>query len=191
MLQRVWPVRQFELPKPVLSSDATVYRSAPVTASEIEAGVGLLAKRAQPTLADAYAHDTFSTHTMTQVNVTHAAGLLGKGIKIGVIDSGVDYTNSILGGCFGPGCHVSFGYDLVGDAYSGSNTPVPGGAKGPFTDCNEHGTSLFRLDDADEQARMSLASLVRSRTRTASRASLPRPRLECIAYVRSRRFPPR
>lgn len=33
----------------------------------------------------------------------------------------------------------SFGYDLVGDAYNGENTPVPGGEKGPFTDCNEHG----------------------------------------------------
>lgn len=39
--------------------------------------------------------------------------------------AGVDYLNPILGGCFGPGCHVSFGYDLVGDAYNGNNSPAP------------------------------------------------------------------
>jgi hypothetical protein len=30
-----------------------------------------------------------------------------------------------LGGGFGPGFKVVKGYDLVGDAYTGSNTPVP------------------------------------------------------------------
>jgi subtilisin family serine protease len=38
--------------------------------------------------------------------------LTGRGIKIAVIDSGVDYTHSDLGGCFGPGCKVEGGYDF-------------------------------------------------------------------------------
>lgn len=42
-----------------------------------------------------------------------------------MLDDGVDYTNPILGGCFGSGCHISFGYDFVGDAFTGENTPVP------------------------------------------------------------------
>lgn len=33
--------------------------------------------------------------------------------------------NPALGGGFGPGHKVIKGYDLVGDAYTGSNTPVP------------------------------------------------------------------
>ena len=41
------------------------------------------------------------------------------------IDTGIDYTNPTLGGGFGPGFKVAGGYDLVGDNYDGSNTPVP------------------------------------------------------------------
>ncbi|KXH36479.1 peptidase [Colletotrichum simmondsii] len=63
-------------------------------------------------------------HTMTGVDRVHAAGIKGKGVKIAVLDSGVDYYHPALGGCFGPGCKISFGYDLVGDEYDGYSTPV-------------------------------------------------------------------
>lgn len=43
--------------------------------------------------------------------------------QVGIIDTGVDYKNPILGGCFGPGCHISFGYDFAGDSYNGNNEP--------------------------------------------------------------------
>ncbi|MEK6871862.1 MAG: S8 family serine peptidase, partial [Nanoarchaeota archaeon] len=39
--------------------------------------------------------------------------LTGKGIKIGIIDTGVDYTHKDLGGCFGNNCKVAGGYDFV------------------------------------------------------------------------------
>ena len=45
--------------------------------------------------------------------------------QIVVIDEGVDYTHPILGGCFGSGCQISFGYDFAGDAFNGYNTPRP------------------------------------------------------------------
>lgn len=38
---------------------------------------------------DGGGNDTFSTHLMTQVNKFRDAGITGKGIKIGVIDTGV------------------------------------------------------------------------------------------------------
>ena len=41
------------------------------------------------------------------------------------IDSGIDYTDSLLGGGFGPGFKVGGGWDFVGDNYDGGNTPVP------------------------------------------------------------------
>lgn len=37
----------------------------------------------------------------------------GSGMRVGIIDTGVDYTNPDLGGCFGTGCKVSGGYDFV------------------------------------------------------------------------------
>jgi subtilisin family serine protease len=52
-------------------------------------------------------------------------GLTGAGVKVGIIDSGIDYDHPDLGGCFGPGCRVAAGHDFVGDAYTGGNTPVP------------------------------------------------------------------
>lgn len=44
-----------------------------------------------------------------------------------------------LGGCFGKGCLVSFGYDLVGDEYNGRNTPKPDADP---MDCGSHGTHV-------------------------------------------------
>ncbi|KAL0473307.1 hypothetical protein QR685DRAFT_170578 [Neurospora intermedia] len=70
-------------------------------------------------------NDTFTPHLMTQVNKFRDSGITGKGIKIAVIDTGIDYLHPALGGCFGPGCLVSYGTDLVGDDFNGSNTPVP------------------------------------------------------------------
>lgn len=39
--------------------------------------------------------------------------LTGRGIRIGIIDTGIDYTHLDLGGCFGTGCKVESGWDFV------------------------------------------------------------------------------
>ncbi|KAG6114472.1 hypothetical protein E4U13_003348 [Claviceps humidiphila] len=83
--------------------------------------------------------DTFSPHVMTQVDKLRAKGITGKGIKVAVVDTGIDYLHPDLGGCYGKGCLVSFGHDLVGDAYNGTNTPVPD--EDPM-DCAGHGTHV-------------------------------------------------
>ncbi|KAL0085970.1 peptidase S8/S53 domain-containing protein [Phycomyces blakesleeanus] len=66
-------------------------------------------------------------HGMTQVDRVHSElKIFGKGIKVGVIDSGVDYLHPALGGGFGKGFKVQYGYDLVGNEYTGENSPIPG-----------------------------------------------------------------
>ncbi|WP_185711157.1 S8 family serine peptidase [Arachnia propionica] len=84
-------------------------------------------------------------------------GFTGEGVKVAVLDSGIDYTHATFGGAgtkeafdqataasdAAPfyGAHVKGGIDLVGDAYTGRNTPVPDA--NPI-DCitNGHGTHV-------------------------------------------------
>lgn len=85
---------------------------------------------------------------MTQVDKMHAEGITGKGIKIAIIDSGVDYRHPALGGCFGEGCLVSFGYDLIGDNFDATNIPEPD--DDPFAQGNPHGTHVAGIIAAQE-----------------------------------------
>ncbi|KIM30502.1 hypothetical protein M408DRAFT_22002 [Serendipita vermifera MAFF 305830] len=90
--------------------------------------------------------DTQSTHKMCGVDKLHGEGVFGSGVKIGIIDSGFDYLHPQLGGGFGPGYKFASGYDFVGDAYTGLNTPVPD--EDPM-DCGGHGTHVAGIIGAD------------------------------------------
>lgn len=76
--------------------------------------------------------------------------ITGKGIKVGVIDTGVDYMHPALGGCFGENCRVAYGYDFVGDDYNGENTPNPD--DDPRDTCNGHGTHVTGIIGARDTA---------------------------------------
>lgn len=84
---------------------------------------------------------------MTGVDKVHAQGFDGKGIKIGVIDTGVDYNHPALGGGFGAGFKVFTGYDFVGDNYNGVNDPVPD--NDPDDNCRGHGTHVAGIIGAN------------------------------------------
>ncbi|KAF9371757.1 hypothetical protein CPC16_002859, partial [Podila verticillata] len=89
-----------------------------------------------------------SAQNMTGVTrVKEELGLTGKGVRVGIIDTGIDYTHPALGGCFGPGCKVEVGWDFVGDAYNGQNAPVP--SSNPM-DCAGHGTHVAGIIAADD-----------------------------------------
>ncbi|PVH77844.1 subtilase [Cadophora sp. DSE1049] len=85
-------------------------------------------------------YSTYPPHVMTQVDRLHAEGFTGTGLRIGVLDTGIDYTHPALGGCLGPGCLVTHGADLVGDNFDGSSPPVTD--SDPFDDCHGHGTHV-------------------------------------------------
>ncbi|KAJ1301871.1 hypothetical protein OPQ81_009098 [Rhizoctonia solani] len=93
--------------------------------------------------------DLFSTHVMTGVDQLHNEGYFGKGIKIGIIDTGIDYTHPVLGGKFGPGNKVVGGYDFVGDAYTGQPDSRPAPDDDPMDNCNGHGTHVAGIIGAD------------------------------------------
>ncbi|KAJ1662683.1 hypothetical protein EV178_005677 [Coemansia sp. RSA 1646] len=71
-------------------------------------------------------------------------GITGKNVKIGIVDSGVDYTHPELGNCWKTeGCMWQYGADFVGDNYSQYDPdsvlePNPT----PMDQCNGHGTHV-------------------------------------------------
>ncbi|KAG0256589.1 hypothetical protein BGZ95_005458 [Linnemannia exigua] len=97
-----------------------------------------------------------NVHHMTGVDAVHKKlKLTGKGVKVGVIDSGIDYKHPAFAapgateGCFaryGKNCRVKHGWDFVGDNYHLEGTPVPD--SDPM-DCMGHGTHVAGIIGGD------------------------------------------
>ena len=80
-------------------------------------------------------------------------GLSGRGVRVAVLDSGIDYDHPDLGGCFGPDCRVAKGWDFVGDAFNPDRTapsynPVAVPDADP-DDCDGHGTHVAGIIGAN------------------------------------------
>ena len=61
--------------------------------------------------------DDVNSNSMIGSDVANAGGATGAGVKVAIIDSGIDYDHPDLGGCFGTGCKVAGGWDFVGDSF--------------------------------------------------------------------------
>ncbi|KAJ2555486.1 hypothetical protein EV175_002253, partial [Coemansia sp. RSA 1933] len=70
-------------------------------------------------------------------------GVNGTGVKIGIVDSGVDYTHPELGNCWKTeGCPWQYGADFIGDKYNASSSsPIVDPNPTPM-DCDGHGTHV-------------------------------------------------
>jgi len=81
-------------------------------------------------------------HSVAQIRadrVQDELGFKGKGVLVGVLDTGIDYTHPALGGGFGSGFRVGGGYDF---AY---NDPDP-------LDANGHGTHVAGIIGANSRS---------------------------------------
>lgn len=80
-------------------------------------------------------------------------GYTGAGVRVAVMDTGIDYHHPDLGSCFGPGCRVFTGWDFVGDAFNADPTspsynPIPVPDPDP-DDCQGHGTHVAGIVGAN------------------------------------------
>ncbi len=93
--------------------------------------------------------DLFTAITMTGADIAqNELGYTGAGVKVAVMDTGIDYNHPDLGGCFGDGCRVAFGYDLVGDDYESRYETAPVPDDDP-DDCQGHGTHVAGIVGAN------------------------------------------
>ncbi|KAJ1912093.1 hypothetical protein H4219_005732, partial [Mycoemilia scoparia] len=83
---------------------------------------------------------TTDMYSMTGVDKLHKLGYYGEGIRIGIIDSGVDYTHPELGGCYKTaGCPIQFGRNFIrSDEDPSSNNDE----NDPYDNCSGHGTAV-------------------------------------------------
>ena len=82
---------------------------------------------------------------MTGADVAQSElGLTGTGVRVAVMDTGIDYHHPDLGGGFGPGTRVVAGYDFVGDRYdaAGSGGALIAHPDNDPDDCNGHGSHV-------------------------------------------------
>ncbi|KAK8222653.1 peptidase S8/S53 domain-containing protein [Phyllosticta capitalensis] len=88
---------------------------------------------------------------MTGVDKLKKEGISGKGVVVGIVDTGCDYLNSYLGGGFGDGFKVKGGFDFVGvDSIYPPAMPKPD--PDPYSDCEEHGTHVAGIVAAEAPA---------------------------------------
>ena len=97
--------------------------------------------------------ELFTALAMTGADIAqNVLGLDGTGVKVAVMDTGIDIDHPDFGGNGSnhsttfPTPRVITGYDFVGDAFTGSNTPVPDANP---DDCNGHGTHVAGIVGAN------------------------------------------
>ncbi|KAI8212638.1 Minor extracellular protease vpr [Colletotrichum sp. SAR 10_86] len=147
-VENVVPVQQVAHPYRLPENGSPIGSANIVSAASTNGESNFRPRSVLPRASDV---DWNSPHVMTGVDRVHAKGILGEGVRISVIDTGIDWKHPALGGCFGKGCKVEFGSDLVGDGYGGDSgyTMIPGPDPRPGCFDGFHGTHVAGIIGMD------------------------------------------
>jgi subtilisin family serine protease len=114
---------------------------------------------AMPKTDDVLDPELVTALSMTGADVAQSElGFTGKGIKVAVMDTGIDYDHPDLGGdgvqrsnsTVFPTARVTTGYDLVGDAYNADSAATSIPVPDPYPDdCAGHGTHVAGIIGAN------------------------------------------
>ena len=111
-----------------------------------------------PEVSEGVVADMARAVALTGADVAqNSLGLTGKGIKVGIVDTGIDIDHPAFGGSGTngttpfPSARVTAGWDFVGDNYNSSGTPAqqtPVPDRNP-DDCGGHGTHVAGIVGAN------------------------------------------
>lgn len=93
-VKNVWPVETVARPEAEVLWHGNDLDAAPVGIREKMGSVG--------------GEGGYAPHVVTQVDRLQREGVTAKGVRVGIVDDGVDYRHPALGGGFGPGMFVQF-----------------------------------------------------------------------------------
>ncbi|KAH7017968.1 peptidase S8/S53 domain-containing protein [Microdochium trichocladiopsis] len=137
-VSRVWPVVTISRPSPVSLVDLT----------EFDGSVGSPGEGYSTDIVRDKDYKIDDNLKMAGVDRLHALGVKGKGVKIAIIDSGVDYNHPGLGGGFGPGKKVAFGRNYVlDDGQGGLDDPIATCSSGGH---GSHVAGIIAGEDPDD-----------------------------------------
>ncbi|OAV90442.1 hypothetical protein PTTG_12126 [Puccinia triticina 1-1 BBBD Race 1] len=83
----------------------------------------------------------YPPHIQTRISKLHEMGIYGQGVKVALIDDGIDCAHPAFGSGFGLGFKIGFGKSFVNDDGDGIGKATSGASHSPCTPCGWHGTS--------------------------------------------------
>jgi hypothetical protein len=142
----IWPIEKISLPPLPVSFSSAKWNASEAKSQTTALGLKQSHESSGPTKPMKITGnlEVSSTLEMTQVDKLHALGIKGKGVKVGIIDTGVEYRHPALGGGFGPGYKIAGGHAFIGDLSNLDEDGLPGGSSDPLCTCFDggHGTHV-------------------------------------------------